>query len=220
MDAIKDLDGPRRDPASGGAAKQLVVFLHGWGADGNDLISLAGELARVLPDAAFASPHGPEPCDMNPMGRQWFGLGEMNMPKMTAGATAAAPALNQFLDAELARHGLAEGQLALVGFSQGTMMALHAALRRPQACAAVVGFSGLLVAPEALEAEIVSRPPVLLVHGEADPVVPFGVLGLARDALQKAGVMVEAHGRPNLEHGIDPQGFGMAAAFLKGQLVS
>ncbi len=220
MNAIKEIDGPRHGPASGGAARQLVVFLHGWGADGNDLISLAGELARLLPDAAFVSPHAPEPCDMNPMGRQWFGLSEMNMAVMTAGAKAAAPVLDAFLDAELARHGLSDAQLALVGFSQGTMMALHSALRRPRPCAGVVGFSGLLVAPEALAAEIVSRPPVLLVHGEADPVVPFWALGASGAALEKAGVAVETHGRPNLAHGIDPQGFALAAGFLQRQLVS
>ena len=220
MNAIKEIDGPRHGPASGGAARQLVVFLHGWGADGNDLISLAGELARVLPDAAFVSPHGPEPCDMNPMGRQWFGLSNMDMAVMSAGAEAVAPVLDAFLDAELARHDLSDAQLALVGFSQGTMMALHSALRRPQACAAVVGFSGLLVAPDTLEAELVSRPPVLLIHGEMDPVVPFWALGASGEALKNAGVAVETHGRPNLAHGIDQQGFALAAAFLQRQLVS
>ena len=219
MNDSSDIDGPRFGPASGGPARQLVVFLHGWGADGGDLISLAPELARGLPEAAFVSPHGPEPCDMNPMGRQWFGLSEMSMPKMLAGARAAAPAIDAFLDAELARLGLSDRQLALVGFSQGTMMALHVALRRPQPCAAIVGYSGLLVAPEALDAEMVSRPPVLLIHGEADPVVPFWALGAATSALERLGVSVESHGRPGLQHGIDPVGMGLAAAFLAHHLL-
>jgi predicted esterase len=123
------IDGPRLLPKSG-MAKQLVVFLHGYGADGNDLIGIGKQWAQFLPDAVFVSPHAPEPCGGAPMGRQWFGLTFRDPNERWAGVNKARPVLDAFLDAELARHGLAEGKMALVGFSQGTMMALHAGLRR------------------------------------------------------------------------------------------
>jgi phospholipase/carboxylesterase len=209
-----DLDGPRLGPAAGGAARQLVVLLHGLGADGNDLIGLAPHLARVLPEAAFVSPHAPFPCDMAPFGRQWFSLQDRAPEALRAGVRAAAPILDGFLDDELARHGLGDGRLAIVGFSQGTMTGLHAGLRRAQPCARIVGFSGALVGPEDLEREIRSRPPVLLIHGEADEIVPFPALAAARAALEACRVPVEAHGRPGLGHGIDQQGLELAAAAL------
>ena len=145
MNDLMDLDGPRHGPEPGSSAKALVVFLHGLGADGDDLISLGSMLAPVLPDTAFVSPHAPFPCDMAPMGRQWFSLQDHEPDNMLAGVRAVAPRLNAFLDAELAKHGLTDDRLALVGFSQGTMTALHTALRRPKACAVIVGFSGALL---------------------------------------------------------------------------
>lgn len=218
MAAEKLLDGPRRDTASGAAATSLVVFLHGLGADGSDLIALAEPLAQVLPDTAFVSPDAPFPCDMAPMGRQWFSLQQRGSAELLAGARSAAPYVNAFLDAELARTGLSADRLALVGFSQGTMMSLFCALRRPQAVAGVVGFSGLLIAPEILPTEIVSKPPVLLVHGEEDPVVPFAAMAAAEAGLLAAGVPVSSHGRAGLPHGIDPGGLQLAAEALAGWL--
>jgi len=134
------LDGPRHGVKAGPGkdgrkARALVVFLHGLGADGNDLISLAPLLESVLPDTAFASPHAPFPCDMAPLGRQWFSLQDRDPDVLLAGVQAAAPLLNAFLDQELKAHGLSDERLALVGFSQGTMIALHVALRRPRPCA-------------------------------------------------------------------------------------
>ena len=210
-----DLDGPRFGPAAGGGARQLVVLLHGLGADGNDLIGLAPHLARGLPDAAFVAPNAPFPCDMAPYGRQWFSLQDRAPEAVLAGVRAAAPILDGFLDDELARHGLSDGQLALVGFSQGTMTGLYVGLRRAEPCAQIVGFSGALVGPEDLEREIRSRPPVLLVHGEADEVVPFPALAAAQAALKARQVPVEAHGRPGLGHGIDQQGLELAATALE-----
>jgi len=210
-----DLDGPRFGPAAGGGARQLVVLLHGLGADGNDLIGLAPHLARGLPDAAFVSPDAPFPCDMAPYGRQWFSLQNRAPEAVLAGVRAAAPILDGFLDDELARHGLSDGQLALVGFSQGTMTGLYVGLRRAEPCAQIVGFSGALVGPENLEREIRSRPPVLLVHGEADEVVPFPALAAAQAALETCQVPVETHGRPGLGHEIDQQGLELAAAALE-----
>ena len=144
------LDGPRLPPAAGGAARQLVVFLHGYGADGNDLIGLGREWAKLLPHAAFVSPHAPEPCGAAPMGRQWFNLTFRDASELVRGVKQASPALDAFLDAELKRHNLPARALALVGFSQGTMMALGVGLRRRPAPAAIVGYSGALATVEAL----------------------------------------------------------------------
>jgi len=212
-----NLDGPRHGITGQGPAEKaraLVVFLHGLGADGNDLISLAPLLEPLLPDTAFVSPHAPYPCDMAPMGRQWFSLMDRDPAEMLEGVRAAAPILNAFLDAELSRLGLTDDRLAVVGFSQGTMTALHTLLRRPKACAVVVGFSGALLAPEILGEEIASRPPVLLVHGDADPVVPFAAMPAAREALDLNGVPVAAYARPGLEHGIDQEGLQLCATAL------
>jgi phospholipase/carboxylesterase len=219
MTAEKLLEGPRRGPASGAEASSLVVFLHGLGADGSDLIALADPLSQVLPDTAFVAPDAPFPCDMAPMGRQWFSLQRRDPEEMLEGARKAAPYINAFLDDEIARLGLSEDRLALVGFSQGTMMSLYCALRRPKNCAGIVGFSGLLIAPELLAAEVVSRPPVLLVHGTDDPVVPFPAMAAAEAGLKAAGIAVTSQARPGLPHGIDPGGLQLAAEQLESWLV-
>lgn len=204
--ATAPLSGPRAAPASGGPPKQLVVFLHGVGADGNDLIALAPYYAELMPEAEFLAPHAPFAFDMAPAGRQWFSLNDPSQQNILAGIQAAAPALNAFLDKELADRGLSDDKLALVGFSQGTMMALYVALRRPRACAALVGYSGLLAAPEGLPAEITARPPCLLIHGEQDEVVPYGFLALAKSALEVVGVPVLSLSCPGLGHAIDDEG--------------
>ena len=218
MTTAFDLDGPRLAPASGQAPKQLVVLLHGLGADGNDLISLAPYLAQVLPEAAFVSPNAPFPCDMAPFGRQWFSLQERTPEAMLGGIRMSAPILEGFLDAELETAGLTAERLALVGFSQGTMMALHVGLRREVALGAIVGFSGALLAPELLPAEIRSRPPVLLVHGAADEVVPAQALPAAVAALEANQVPVTQELRPGLGHSIDERGLQLAVGFLKEAL--
>ena len=212
MDSVPDfeLNGPRLEPADGGKAKQLVVLLHGLGADGNDLISLAPIFARSLPQAAFVSPDAPFPCDMAPYGRQWFSLQDRAPEAMLGGVRLAAPILDGFLDAELERLGLEDSDLALLGFSQGTMMALHVALRRSKPCGAVIGFSGHLVGADSLADEITSRPPVLLAHGDADEVVPFAALPAAEQVLKANGVTVSAHRRPGLGHGIDERCVALA----------
>jgi phospholipase/carboxylesterase len=220
MNTALDLDGPRAGPAQAqdGRAKELVVLLHGLGADGNDLISLAPLFAQALPEAAFVSPNAPFPCDMAPMGRQWFSFQDRDPAAVLAGARVAATYLDAFIDAELERNGLTDDRLALLGFSQGTMMALHTAIRRPQPCAAVVGFSGALVGPELLAEEVRSRPPVLLVHGDADEVVPFQSMAAAEQALRAAGFLVHGETRPGLGHGIDEAGLKLGATMLKQSL--
>lgn len=208
------LSGPRVAPRAGGAARQLVVLLHGVGADGNDLIGLAPALARRLPHAAFVAPNAPNPCDMAAFGYQWFSLQDRRPQALLLGAQAAAPLLDAFLDTELERYGLAPHQLAFVGFSQGTMMAIYVALRRPRAIAGVLGFSGALLGADALPQEVRSRPPLLLIHGDADEIVPVEALFLAVQGLQAAGVPVQWSVHQGLPHGIHPQDIEHGATFL------
>ena len=210
---VSTLTGPEL-PARSGITKQLVVLLHGLGADGNDLLGLAPLFAEALPDAHFIAPNAPEPCDMAPYGYQWFSLREWTMESKLRGTQAATPGLNAFLDGQLARFSLDDSSLALVGFSQGTMMGLYAALRRPRPVAGIVGYSGALIGGASLAAEITARPPVCLIHGEADQVVPFAALADAEDTLRANNVPVEAHARPGLPHSIDEAGIVLATAFL------
>jgi phospholipase/carboxylesterase len=219
-----ELDGPRLNPRSG-AARQLVVFLHGYGADGNDLIEIGRAWQQLLPHAAFVSPHAPEPCGQAPVGKQWFALTFRDPDERWTGVNKAAPILERFLDTELARHKLAPAALALVGFSQGTMMALHVGLRRAVAPAAIVGYSGVLVLPPganlaAFAAEIKSRPPVLLIHGDRDDLIPPQALFQATQGLAELGVSVEWHLSAGLGHGIDPEGLRHGGEFLARRLAA
>lgn len=206
------LTGPELAPDSG-TVKRLVFFLHGVGADGEDLINLADVMD--LPDTQFFSPHAPFPYDMAPFGRQWFSLADRNTASMMAGIETAAPILNATIDAEMKRFNLTPKDVALVGFSQGSMMSLHTAPRRAEPLAGVVAISGALLAGERLESEIQSRPPVCLIHGEQDPVVPFQAMGIASDVLKHNKVPVESHARPRLGHGIDDQAIIIMNAFLR-----
>src|SRR3982751_3347545 len=209
------LDGPTVAPKSGGEAKQLVVFLHGYGSNGEDLISLAPYWADLLPDAEFVSPNAPFPCEQNPFGGfQWFGLEDRSAEMRLGGTRAAATHLDRFLDVALKERGLDESKLALVGFSQGTMMALHVGPRRTVAPAAIVGYSGALIGADALGPDLQSKPPVLLVHGTADQVVPFAAMGAAAQALQGFGLKVEVLARPGLPHSIDPEGLTRGGRFI------
>lgn len=209
------LDGPRVEPADGQPPRALVVMLHGLGADGNDLISIAPLWAPHLPFAAFVAPDAPEPCDMAPFGRQWFSLQDRDPQAMLAGVRTAAPILNAFLDAELEHLGIGADRLALVGFSQGTMTALYTSPRRPEPVAGIVGYSGALLTGPDFTTEAISKPPVMLVHGTADPIVPFGAMAAAKNGLESASFAVETHERPGLGHGIDEEGLRLGLAFLR-----
>jgi len=215
---MAELNGPRLEPRSG-SARQLVVFLHGYGADGNDLIEIGRAWQALLPGAAFVSPHAPRPCGQAPVGREWFPLTFRNPEERWTGVNQAAPILESFLDAELKRCNLPPTELALVGFSQGTMMALHVGLRRAVAPAAIVGYSGMLVmpeniAPDAFAAEIRSRPPVLLIHGDADQLIPVQALFHAAQGLAALDVPAEWHMSAGIGHGIDQEGLRQGGEFL------
>jgi phospholipase/carboxylesterase len=218
------LDGPRL-PAKSGRTTGLVVFLHGYGADGNDLIDLGRQWRELMPQAAFVSPHAPERSLGAPTARQWFALS--NRPpddpagaeERWNGAAKARGAIDAFLDVELERLGLDDSKLALVGFSQGSMMAMHVGLRRGRAPAAILGYSGLLVGPERLK-EATARdargapPPLLLIHGDQDPLIPVEAMFIALDALAAANIPVQWHLSLGVGHGIDQAGLTHGGLFL------
>jgi phospholipase/carboxylesterase len=209
-----ELETVRHPPASGEIAKKLVVLLHGYGADMNDLIGLVPHWTDLLPDAEFLSPNAPQICAEHPVGRQWFPVENLDLKHMHAGVLSAAPLLNRFLDNELAKRGLAEQNLALIGFSQGTMMALQVGLRRSHAPAGIIGYSGVIVGPEQLANEIRVKPPVLLVHGAEDPLIPAAALTMTENVLVTAGVSVKSHVSQGLGHGIDTVGLALGGRFL------
>ncbi|ACB94085.1 alpha/beta hydrolase [Beijerinckia indica] len=218
---VTRIDGPRV-AAKSRTTKQLIVFLHGYGADGNDLIAIAQQWQNVLPDTTFVSPHAPEICALAPQARQWFPLGfplsEDDPEAHWAGLEKARPVLDAFLDAELKRYGLSDANLLLVGFSQGTMLALHAGLRRPQAPAGILGYSGMLVGPEHLAsapARLVNgqRPPILLIHGSQDDVISAEAMFVAADQLAEAEIPCQWHLSTGIGHGIDGGGLQHGAFF-------
>ena len=214
------LTGPRAAPRSG-QTKSLVILLHGYGADGNDLFGLSGPLAQHLPDTVFRSPNAPERCRVNPMGYQWFPISWLDgspESEMEAGFNRSADLLDRYITEAMVEEGVGPAQTALVGFSQGTMMSLHVAPRRAEPLAALVGFSGRLHSGENLTAEAVSKPPVLLIHGDQDEMIPVAALAEARDGLAEAGFQVKTHISRGIGHGIAPDGLDLALDFLMENL--
>lgn len=215
MNDAPKLTGPAFGPAAGGAPRRLVILLHGYGANGDDLIGLAPPLSEALPDAEFLSPNAPYPCAQNPFGGlQWFDVWNRDDENRLAEVRKTAVIVDGFIDAALKARGLTDADLALVGFSQGTMLSLHVAMRRAAPCAAVLGFSGRLESPETLPGEITARPKVMLIHGELDELLPVAMMDAAAGILAANGVAVETHRRPGLAHGIDPDGIRLGAGFL------
>ncbi|MBY6047323.1 alpha/beta hydrolase [Vannielia litorea] len=215
--APRELKVGRVEPQSG-TTKQVVIFLHGYGADGNDLLGLAQPLGQHMPDTLFLAPDAPEPCRNNPMGYQWFPIPMMDGSSQQEAETSMAQSiedLNAFLDGVLEAEGVSPDQVALVGFSQGTMMSLHVAPRRAEPFAGVVGFSGRLLEPERLAAEKKSTFPILLAHGDQDPLVPYESMNLAAQALNAAGFPVYTFTMEGTPHGIAPEGLSQAFAFLR-----
>jgi len=203
--------------AKSGRADSLVVFIHGYGADGNDLIGLAAPMAEHLPDTTFISPHAPNACTMNPMGREWFPIPSIDMTSEGFAREIMLQSAAQFqgwLDTQVVAEGVTPDRVVLVGFSQGTMMALHTGPRRADQLAGIVGFSGRLLAPETLADEMLAKPPVLLVHGDMDMVVPPSHMPKAAEALTTAGFNVDTHISHGMAHGIAPDGLGLAVQFV------
>ncbi|MGQ0742455.1 MAG: alpha/beta hydrolase [Alphaproteobacteria bacterium] len=205
------LSGPRLAPARG-PATHLVVLCHGFGADGNDLIELAPHWQRVLPGAAFVSPHAPERCPIS-NGYQWFPLNRIDPHEIARGVVSAAPLLAHFIESELKRLDLGGGKLILAGFSQGAMMALHVGLGRTPSPVAIVGYSGLLVPPEKISQP---GPPVFLAHGDADATIPATAMFQSAAALGAMGLAVRWHLAPGMGHSIDAEGLGLGGRFLAG----
>ena len=212
------LDGPRYGPVAGGAAQQLMILLHGVGADGKDLIELAPHLGQIFPNAAFVAPNAPNRYDQGLSGYQWISSGIRVEADAVEAVKAAADILNAFIDEELRSTGLGPQNLALIGFSQGTMMSLYIAPRRAQPIAGVLGYSGRLVGGDQLASEIVSRPPIFLAHGEMDPVVPIESMDVAEKILSESGFSVQTLRRPNLGHSIDEDGLVQGTQFLRTAL--
>ena len=212
---MNTLTGLRWGPASKGVARQLVVLCHGVGADSHDLIDLAPTWSKALPDAVFVAPDAPEPYDQAPQGRQWFSLQDRTPAVLYAGAERAAPALQAYVDAELARIDLNREDVALMGFSQGAMMVLHAGLRRRPVPRGLLAFSGALLFTPELVSECAGHPPVLLVHGEDDEVVPFARALASESALRQIGIPLQTLWRPGLGHAIDDVALSTGALFLQ-----
>jgi phospholipase/carboxylesterase len=196
----------------------IVVLLHGYGADGENLISLAAELSKSFPDTHFFSPNGISPFENAPFGYQWFGLNDRSEQSMLKGLQNAAPYINQFIDYQLQRFSLSDDKLALIGFSQGSMLSLHTALRRTKNIGAVIGFSGMLVAPQLLQAELKSKPPISLIHGALDDVIPLNAMQASLAALEYAHISVETLIEPMLGHSIGALGLVFARKALKRNL--
>jgi len=211
----------QRVGAHSGQAQSLVILVHGYGADGADLLGLADPLGPHLPDTVFVAPNAPNRCSGNPMGYEWFPipwLDGSSEAEAQAGMSAAIEDLNGFVDAAIAAEGVSADRTVLLGFSQGTMMSLHIAPRRASALAGVIGFSGRLLAPERLAKEVQSRPPILLVHGDRDDMVPPASMPETAEALRAAGFEVQTHVSPGMGHGIAPDGLGVALGFLREKL--
>ena len=215
MSDLPELSGPEAAPASGGPAKQLIIFVHGYGANGEDLISLSRYYAQVAPDAVFISPDAPYRCDGAPMGFQWYDVWMKDPAERLAAIRSTGEIFDNFVTGQLARHGLSEDKLVLIGFSQGTMMSLFTAPRRENAIAGIVGYSGRMESADTLKAEIRSKPPVVMVHGDSDELLAVSEMETAAATLRDCGVEIDTHIRPGLGHGIDEEGIRVGLAFVQ-----
>jgi phospholipase/carboxylesterase len=210
---LKIVNGASLKPLSGAAPKQIVLLLHGFGSSGSDMISLAPTWQQSLPDALFLAPHAPQRCSFG-AGYQWWGLSDLSPSALAAGAIQAAPAIDEFITRKLKQYDLSEADLAMIGFSQGTMLALHVGLRRAQQMAAIVGYSGMMTGIGGLRPDQITKPPVLLIHGSADPVIPVAALHSAEQELKRLGITVSTHMSAGVGHSVDPVGLRLGRDFV------
>jgi len=215
----KIVNGSSLQPLSGDKPRQIVLLLHGFGSNGADLMSFAPHWRPQLPDALFLAPNAPQRCGHSASGFQWWPLNAFSPQALAAGAANAAPAIDAFIDRKLDQYGLTESELAIVGFSQGTMMALHVGLRRSRQVAAILGYSGMLTGARQLSDDAITRPPVLLIHGSSDPIVPVAALHAAKSDLERLGIDVTTHVSHGLGHSVDPVGLRMGGEFVRKALI-
>ncbi|MDP3855061.1 alpha/beta hydrolase [Phenylobacterium sp.] len=218
MNDLTRLKGPMAAPASGRAPQSLVILLHGYGSNGDDLMGLVPHWRASLPDTVFMAPNAPEICPGAPGGYQWWSLSDLGREGRAAGVRRAAPLVNAFIDMHRTAYDLPNSKVALVGFSQGTMMALHVGPRRSETLAGIVGYSGMLADAEALQTEVKTKPPLLLIHGDADPMVPFVAMGQAEVEFKAMGFEISTHAARRLGHSIDEGGLRLGGDFLARQL--
>lgn len=212
------ISGPIIEPSSENPPKQMIIFVHGYGADGNDLIGLANYFQSTLPEAIFLSPHAPEACSMNPSGYQWFDLTSTDPAVLWSKILVAADHLNEFIDSKLLEYNIAEENLALIGFSQGTMMSLHVSLRRKNTMAAVLGYSGRLIGADLLKDDLISKPSIYLIHGDQDPMVPYQESLTAEKVLKEYSIDIKTHISEHTQHSIAEDGLRIGVDFLASKL--
>lgn len=212
------ISGPIIEPSSGNSPKQMIIFVHGYGADGNDLIGLANYFQSTLPEVIFLSPHAPEACSMNPSGYQWFDLTSTDPAVLWSKILVAADHLNEFIDSKLLEYNIAEENLALIGFSQGTMMSLHVSLRRKNTMAAVLGYSGRLIGADLLKDDLISKPSIYLIHGDQDPMVPYQESLTAEKVLKEYSIDIKTHISEHTQHSIAEDGLRIGVDFLASKL--
>ena len=212
------ISGPIIEPSSGNSPTQMIIFVHGYGADGNDLIGLANYFQSTLPEAIFLSPHAPEACSMNPSGYQWFDLTSTDPAVLWSKILVAADHLNEFIDSKLLEYNIAEENLALIGFSQGTMMSLHVSLRRKNTMAAVLGYSGRLIGADLLKDDLISKPSIYLIHGDQDPMVPYQDSLTAEKVLKEYSIDIKTHISKHTQHSIAEDGLRIGVDFLASKL--
>ena len=220
MTALPKLDGPALPPFAGGAPQKIVILCHGYGANGQDLAGLAIGWREPFPHTAFFSPNAPEPVPGMPGGYQWWGISSFSPQEREEGVAQAAPILDGFITETLDNAGLTEADLALVGFSQGTMMALHVGLSRPHKVAGILGYSGAIASADLLAPQITHKPPIQLVHGDMDQMIPPGAMDSAATFLRSEGLDVATHVSRGVGHGIAPDGIDIGTTFLQQVLQS
>jgi len=214
MAKFPELNGPEAQPSSTSKPEQLIILVHGYGADGNDLFSLGHYFGQIAPGAAIIAPNAPYRCQGSPFGFQWYDVWLQDPAERLAAIRSTASIFDNFIDQQLDRWGLSGDKLILIGFSQGTMMSLFTGPRREVSLAGIVGYSGRMEAPDLLKTEIRSKPPVLLVHGDSDELLAVSEMETAAKTLQENGIPVTTHVRPGLGHGIDEEGIRIGVEFV------